>query len=244
MIRVDVVYDKDHSKLQLLRANLMVAFSKLDLPSHWHEWTTRDRNAPYYVKGYPALTVFINGAPIKIPRDDSSYSIDLVSSEVIEKTFKERNTWLVFRPSKSGQYLFIVATLPFLFLMLIPSLDCPFCWPGYNYGEAHNEINMLGIRNFTAYLFPAILVSLSLSLTAFIYRSIMKNQYQPFLIALCASLSILSSKLIAFDAAMEYGGLVLYIASALWHLADSSHLEFRNCPGCRALRMAKEQNAK
>lgn len=240
VIRVDVIYDNDQVRLQLLRANLIAAYTRLELPPHWHEWSSKDKKSPYYIKGYPPLTVFINGAPLKLPRTGLRGSLTTPSAEQLEKAFTERNTWLSFRPSKRGRYLFILATLPFFMLMLIPSLDCPLCWPGYSHEEGYTNIDMLGIRNFTAYLFPVILIALALSLVSFIYRSILKNNYQPFLLVACAAISILSSKVISFDPAMEYGGLILYITAVIWHFVDSSHLEFRDCPSCNALRITKK----
>lgn len=240
MIRVDVIYGNDRVKLQSLRASLIAAYTRLELPPHWHEWSSKDKSSPYFIKGYPPLTVFINGAPLKPSKNGQLGDTTAPSPDLLETAFKERNTWLSFRPSKRGRYLFVVATIPFFILMLIPSLDCPLCWPGYSYEEEYSNIDMLGIRNFTAYLFPVILITLSLSLVSFIYRSILKNSYQPFLLAICAAFSILSSKVILFDPTMENGGLFLYVAAVIWHFVDSSHLEFRDCPSCKALRITKK----
>jgi len=241
MIRVDVIYGNDQIQLQSLRASLIAAYTRLGLPPHWHEWSPKDKSSPYYIKGYPPLTVFINGAPLQPPKGGQPSHITTPSPDVLEIAFQERNTWLSFRPSKRGRYLFVVAAIPFFILMLIPSLDCPICWPGYSHEEGYSNIDMLGIRNFTAYLFPVILITLGLSLVSFIYRSILKGSYQPFLLAVCAALLILSSKVISREPAMEYGGLFLYIAAVIWHFVDSSHLEFRDCPGCRALRITKKK---
>jgi len=237
MIRVDVIYGNDRIRLQSLRASLIAAYTRLELPPHWHEWSSKDKSSPYYIKGYPPLTVFINGAPLQPPKNGQPGDTSAPSPDLLETAFKERNTWLSFRPSKRGRYLFVVATIPFFILMLIPSLDCPICWPGYSHEEGYSNIDMLGIRNFTAYLFPVILITLGLSLVSFIYRSILKNSYQPFLLAICAALLILSSKVISHESAMEYGGLFLYITAVMGHFVDSSHFEFRDCPGCKALRI-------
>jgi len=235
MIRVDIVCGNDYAKLQLIRANLAEVFLRLDLPPHWHEWSSKDEDTPSYVEGFPPLTVFVNGAPLPC-KSDSPGELYVHTANFLERVVRERYCWTRFKPSKKQRYLFIAATLPFLLMMLIPSIECPFCWPGYNFGD----IDMLGIRYFTVYLFPVIIAVLTLTLTAFIYRSYLKKSFQPFFLVLVAVLAVLSSKIISYDAVLEYAGLILYLLATIWQLAESEHLDYKNCPACRALKITNE----
>lgn len=248
MIRIDLLYDEDTAQLQRMRAVLMDAFREMDIPPHWHEWKVGDISSPFYVKGHPVLTVFINGAVLKadqserknLPAVDSLIAPqDFPSKKQFVRTVQERQSWGRLKPNLFSRYLYLACVFPFWLLTILPSFECPFCWPGYAHEGGGEDIGMMGIRYFMAYFFPFILFTLSVALMAFLYRSLVKQEYAPFFLAVVAGFASLSSKVMSYNATLEVAGIVLFLLAVVLHYQEKKENDPSKCPGCQAL--AKEE---
>ena len=244
MIRIDLIYNDDTAQLQRMRAVLMDVFRDLGIAPHWHEWKIGDISSPFYVKGHPALTVFINGAVLKADQSaqkSSGLAMPLIapqafpSKEQFILTLKKRQHWGRLKPKLFSRYLYLACVFPFWLLTILPSFDCPFCWPGYANKGSGEEIGMMGIGYFMAYFFPFILFTLSVALMAFLYRSLVKQEFGPFFLAVVAGFASLSSKVMSYNATLEVAGIILFLLAVVLHYQERKENDPSKCRGCLAL---------
>ncbi|MBC96556.1 MAG: hypothetical protein CME63_02330 [Halobacteriovoraceae bacterium] len=136
MLNVEFIFDKDCPNVKASRANLMKAFSNINLNARWKEWDRNSDVAPVYVKKHGSPTILINGVDIMgvEPESDANCcrlyegsgipSIELISSKLMEaaNSFPSKK-------SKVFDFLGIVSTGPVLGVAFLAKAACPLCYP-------------------------------------------------------------------------------------------------------------------
>ena len=233
--------DFESHDLQQLRARMLNAFKSAKMPPHWHEWSSRDEDIPYYLKGYGPFSVFINGKRVDIKSPECKRGnclepaaiAELPTVENLLSAFSERQHWVRLKTNVMPKMIYFAFLLPFITLMAWPNFSVLMVWPGHVEGVMA-DLSALSIRSLNGFLFPVLLITANLALASLFFRSYMIQLKPPFYLALLAVIAMLSSKLVNFDPLLEYGGLCLFVLVSLQLCFTNKQIEL--CPRCASLR--------
>ena len=236
--------DFESHELQQLRARMLDAFESAKMPPHWHEWSSRDEDIPYYLKGYGPFSVFINGKRVDINSSDckrgdcieQAIAVELPTVENLLSAFNERQHWVRLKTNLMPKMIYFAFVLPFFVLMIWPNSSALMVWPGHVEG-AIGDLSPLSIRSLNGFLFPVLLITVNLAIASLFFRSYITKLKQPFYLALLAVIAMFSSKLINFDPFLEYGGFCLFVLASLQLCFTNKQIEL--CPRCASLRADK-----
>lgn len=105
-------------------------------------------------------------------------------------------------------------TLPAVGVALLPKLACPACAPAYA-----AVLSSLGLGFLTSgpYLFPVILVGLSIALIGLAFRAKSRRGNRPFALGLVGAALVLVGKFGVEAAAVMYGGLSFLVIASVWN---------------------------
>lgn len=106
----------------------------------------------------------------------------------------------------------IVAVVPALGSLLLPSLSCPACWPGYASLLGAAGLSFLGESKYLIWLSVAALV-ISLIM---LFRRSRQGSYVPVLIGAFAALLILTGKLLLNSNPMVWLGVAALLGAFIW----------------------------
>ena len=244
MIRVDVLHgsnDFESHELQRLRARMLDAFESAKMPPHWHEWSSRDEDMPYYLKGYGPFSVFINGkrVNIKLKESERAYcveqakAVELPTVDNLLSAFQERQHWVRLKTNLMPKMIYFVFLLPFIILMAWPSFNGLIVWPGYE-KDVIGGLPPLNIRMLNGFVFPLLLLAVNFAVVSLFFRSHLTKLKRPFYMALMAIMAIFSSKFVNYDPFLEYGGLLLFVSVSLQLCFTNKQID--RCPRCASLR--------
>lgn len=101
-----------------------------------------------------------------------------------------------------------------------PILTCPACWPLYA-----GLLSSMGISfvNYTPYILPATVIMLFISLIALGWKVKSRRGYGPFIVAILASVLLLSGKFYLENNWFFYGGVILLISTSIWNVWPKKH---------------------
>ena len=246
MLRVDLLCDKDNRTLLQARNRIMAAFRDIGLPAHWHEWDIGDPQAPIYLKGRTGVVIFVNGSVVPESGGGLNTLIDPVTraakrlpaeAQITEAVLK-RYFWPRFYNVLFPQLCFCIAVLPFFLLSLIPSFNCPLCWPGYTSRSGWYYSNNIGWHYFSDYLFPLAVLALCMGIGLFSFRCHSLDGYLALLLALIGGALVLTAKAGGVGQTSMWVGVVLWAFSIIWSLRQNS-IRRSDCINCNALSARK-----
>ena len=246
MLRVDLLCDKENRILLQARNRLMAAFRNIDLPAHWHEWDIDDSQAPNYIRGRKQVAIFVNGSVVleeSLPLQlmfglDRGARRALPSEQRLTQVFLKRYFWPRFFVLIFPQLYFIAAVTPFLALSLLPSFDCPFCWPGFNSNSGWYYSNTIGWHYFSDYFFSLSLFAWMGGLSSFFYRSHSLNDCLAIFFASIAGVLVFCAKVGGLGATFLWGGISLWALAVTWSLHQKVFYK-PECQNCNLLAVQK-----
>ncbi len=222
---VELIYDLACPNVDATRENLLKAFAKTALTAKWQEWDRNAPDSPNYVQQYGSPTLLINGQDIvgekptsnnccRIYQDDQTGKLTPIPTiATISKKLNEANT-----KSKTKKQLFslksLVATLPSIFIALLPKLTCPLCWPAYA-----GLLSTFGISftNYTPYLLPLMIGFLLIALFTLYYKATSRRGYYPLYLGIVAAIIIVLGKFVLHLNAILYLGILILLLASIWN---------------------------
>ena len=241
-LSIELVYEKTCPNIKASRAQLLQAFNMLGLDPTWTEWEVTEDDTPDYIHGYGSPTILVNGKDVageQANRDDmccrvyansdaDNNGVPTVDDVVAAMKATQTNT---DKPTKPVKKIFglNLAMLPAVGLAFLPKLFCPACWPAYagllsSFG--------IGFFDYTPYMLPAMAIFIVIALFALAYKAKKRRGYNPLLLGIVASSTLLASKFFWDSDAAMWIGLGLLVSASLWNTWPKQSAD-ANCPACQ-----------
>ncbi|MGD9724352.1 MAG: MerC domain-containing protein [Pirellulales bacterium] len=133
------------------------------------------------------------------------------------------------RATVSNSWKQVLVTLPGVGVALLPKLACPACAPAY--AAVLSSVG-LGFLTSGPYLFPVILVGLTVALTGLGYRAERRRGYRPLVLGAIGAVVVLIAKFGLEFAGVMYVGLVVLLIASVWNSWPLRRDQLAPCAAC------------
>lgn len=245
MTRIDILYEQ-HSgtRLQVLRGRVLRACVEAGIDPHWHEWNIGHDHLPDSLAVYGSTTVLVNGVDVMsvgntlfermyrfIDFFDGGSSIIPSGRKISQALAGGQGRSSV---SKRSHQLLSFTLLPLFLVSFYFEYLCPVC------GGAVSNLSTgaSGLKGFMGALLPAMLFSLMLAASGFLYRARERHGYKPFFFGLAGLLLIIAGRFfLHYDSIYMLGVAVMLIAS-LWNAKPAIYPPLPDCPRCACAKVS------
>lgn len=227
-MKVELIYDLDCPNVKDARAQLLQAFSQVDICPSWIEWDRTSEDAPEYARRLGSPTILVDGEDVDPDNSAPSGSccrlysrqsgvlagvphVDQIASALSRAIVKTGLT--VATRGKSGWKASLTAVLS-IGLVLLPKLSCAACWPAYT---ALLSALGFGFFDYTSYLLPLTMTVLAVTLMSLIWRAKNRWGYGPFALGAMAALIHIIGKFVIGSNVISYSAVPLLIFAAVWN---------------------------
>lgn len=228
MMIVDLVYESTCPNIKAARTRLLEAFQLVGLPPNWREWDISRPETPENVRHFGSPTILVDGKDVSESTDrtignscrsyatrtgfETAPAVGQIAGALYAAGGNTRGSYI----SKSLGF----ASLPSVFVALLPKLTCPICWPAYTALLSSVGVNFV---NYTPMLLPLLAILLVVSLLTLAHHANDRRGFGPFWLGLFASLMILVGKFILVGDSTIYLGSGLLVGASLWNIWPRRH---------------------
>ncbi|MEX1096136.1 MAG: MerC domain-containing protein [Planctomycetales bacterium] len=232
-MKVELIYDSDCPNVEEAKRQLRRALAEAGRPAEWTEWERSDPGSPPHVRGYGSPTILVDGGDVagatpsngaaccRLYSDGSGRLRGVPTVETIASAIMAHETR---RGSRSW-----LASLPAVFMAVLPSVTCPACWPAYA-----GLLSALGLPflNYTPFLAPLLVAALVPAIAALAYRAKTRRGYGPCFAGLAAAGSVIVGRFLFDSLPVMYAGVALLIAASIWNSWPRRKPKKHACPAC------------
>lgn len=228
MMIVELIYESACPNIKAARARLLESFQLVGLPPNWREWDTSRPETPENVRHFGSPTILVNGKDVSESSDRTArnscrlyatrtgYDTAPAVSQIAGALHAAGGNSRASSIHKGLGF----ASLPSIFVALLPKLTCPICWPAYTALLSSVGVNFV---NYTPMLLPLLAILLVVSLLTLAYRAGDRRGFGPFWLGLFASLMILGGKFMLDSDSTIYLGSGLLVGASLWNIWPRRH---------------------
>lgn len=241
-MNIELIYDLDCPNVQATREQLLKALNSLGLPLNWTEWDRNASSSPQYAQQHGSPTILINGKDLLNVEPDANNCCRVYYDEITGEHKKAPSIEIISQAILNSQKISnealpnlrhyslssIFAALPSIFIVLLPKLTCPLCWPLYT-----GILSAFGIpfANYTPYILPLTVIFLTLALFSLGFRAKLRHGYNPFILGLIAAMVITVGKFIFESNSAMYIGISILFAATIWNCWPDRKI--KHCASCK-----------
>ncbi|MBL4606889.1 MAG: hypothetical protein JKY01_03560 [Pseudomonadales bacterium] len=242
MVRVDIVFDRYNSQLQVIRGRVLRAFLKMGIEPHWHEWDLRQKNLPGAIAVQSSLAVLINGVDVLGVQSTKLESLfrfigffdggadNLPSvvkiSQVMKSSHEEVNKG---NQSRLNHWL-PLTVMPIILMAFFFDDICSVC--GAQLAGVPMASSVADFRHVLGFVMPALLLTLFFAISGFIYRAKERFGYKPLIVGLFFILILFYGRFMVSSDLLFWVGVSGVCGASLWNgfLRPPTMLDV--CPRC------------
>ena len=242
MVRVDIVFDRYNSQLQVIRGRVLRAFLELGLEPHWHEWDLRQKNLPDAIAAQSSLAVLVDGEDVLSVHSTASEGVyrfigffdggveSLPSVVKITQVMKSKQEICEDLAQPRFNHWLVLTVIPIILTTFFFDTICAAC--GAQFAGVPVAATAADFKHILGFLLPVVLFSLFFAISGLIYRAKERHGYKPLVAGGFGLIMLFYGHFVAGSQVLFWlgaGGLTL---AALWnaHLKASPPLD--TCPRC------------
>ena len=239
MTRIDILYES-HSgaRLQILRGRVLRACAEVGIEPHWHEWNIKHDNLPDSLAIYNATMVLVDGVDVMsvgntlferlyrfIDFFDGGASAIPSGSKISQVLACAGQSPALL---KHSHQLLSSTLLPLFVVSFYFEYLCPIC--GSTARGLFTRVSDL--KSFMGLLLPAMLFSLMIAASGFLYRARERHGYKPFMYGLLGLIFIIVGRFFIHNDAVYVFGMGVMLLASYWNTKSSIFPPLRDCPRC------------
>jgi len=242
MVRVDIVFDRYNSQLQVIRGRVLRAFLELGIEPHWHEWDLRQKNLPDAIAAQSSLAVLVDGEDVLSVHSTTSESVyrfigffdggveSLPSAAKIMQVMKSKQDVCEdLTPPRLNHWL-VLTVIPIILTTFFFDTICAAC--GAQFAGVPVAVTAADFKHILGFLLPVVLFSLFFAISGLIYRAKERHGYKPLVAGGFGLVVLFYGHFIEGSQALFWLGAGALALATLWNAHLKALPPLNPCPRC------------
>jgi len=242
MVRVDIVFDRYNSQLQVIRGRVLRAFLELGLEPHWHEWDLRQKNLPDAIAVQSSLAVLVDGEDVLSVHSTTSESVyrfisffdggveSLPSVVKITQVMEIKQNLSKDHTQPRFNHWLILTVIPIILTIFFLDTVCASC--GAQFLGVTVATTAADFKHILGFLVPVMLFSLFFAISGLIYRAKERHGYKPLVAGGFGLIILFYGHFIEGSQALFWLGAGALALATLWNAHLKAPPPLNPCPRC------------